>query len=62
MWNPLEPGTCWEGGELTYVFRDSAFKQGRAALVTGTIFGSDVEVAFDDLVVVGPEPDVMEEQ
>jgi hypothetical protein len=53
MWR--EPGVCVEGGELTTVYRDSAFKQGRVALTAGTIDGSDIEVAFDDLVIVGPE-------
>jgi hypothetical protein len=53
MW--AGPGVCVEGGELTYVYRDSTFKQGRVALVAGTIYGSDIEVAFDDLVIVGPE-------
>jgi hypothetical protein len=53
MWR--EPGVCVEGGELTNVYRDSAFRQGRVALTAGTIDGSDIEVAFDDLVIVGPE-------
>jgi hypothetical protein len=53
MWQG--PGVCVEGGELTTVYRDSAFKQGRIALAVGTIDGSDIEVAFDDLVIVGPE-------
>jgi hypothetical protein len=53
MWR--EPGVCYEGGELTTVYRDSTFKQGRVALTAGTIDGSDIEVAFDDLVIVGPE-------
>jgi hypothetical protein len=53
MWDP--PGVCVKGGELTTVYRDSAFKQGRIALTAGTIDGSDIEVAFDDLVIVGPE-------
>jgi hypothetical protein len=53
MWRG--PGVCVEGGELTDVFRDAAFRQGRVALTAGTIDGSDIEVAFDDLVIVGPE-------
>ncbi len=53
MWQ--EPGICVEGGELTTVYRDATFKQGRVALAAGTIDGSDIEVAFDDLMIVGPE-------
>jgi hypothetical protein len=53
MWQG--PGVCVQGGELTTVYRDSTFKQGRIALTAGTIDGSDVEVAFDDLIIVGPE-------
>jgi hypothetical protein len=56
MW--IGPGECLTD-ELRYVYRDSAFKQGRIALAAGTIYGSEVQVAFDDLVVVGPDPDVM---
>ncbi len=42
------------------MYRDNTFKQGRVALVAGTIYGSDVEVVFDDVVIVGPQADVME--
>jgi hypothetical protein len=58
MWR--EPGVCFEGGELTTLYRDRTFKQGRIALAAGTFDGSDIEVIFDDLVILGPEPDVME--
>lgn len=50
------PGVCWEGGELTTVYRDDAFSQGRIALAAGTWDGSDIRVAFDDVLIVGPEP------
>ena len=50
------PGVCWEGGELTNVYQDETFKQGRIALTVGTWDGSDIRVAFDDLLIVGPEP------
>jgi hypothetical protein len=52
MWQG--PGVCVEGGELTTVYRDNTFRQGRVALAAGTIDGSDIEVAFDDLVILGP--------
>lgn len=54
MW--IGPGVCVDGGTLTEVYRDSAFAQGRIALAAGTIDGSAVTVAFDDLLIVGPEP------
>lgn len=54
MWQ--SPGVCWEGGELTTVFRDETFKQGRIALAVGTWDGSPIQVAFDDLLIVGPAP------
>ncbi len=53
MW--AGPGACVDGGELTYIYEDHAFQQGRVALAAGTIDGSEVTVAFDDLVIVGPE-------
>ncbi len=56
MWT--SPGVCFTD-ELRYVYRDAAFDQGRVALAAGTIDGSEVQVAFDDLVIVGPAPDVM---
>lgn len=55
MW--VGPDACVEGGELTYVYEDKSFKQGRVALAAGTIDGSEITVAFDDLVIVGPSPE-----
>ena len=31
-------------------------KQGRIAVTVGTWDGSDIRVAFDDLLIIGPEP------
>jgi hypothetical protein len=45
--------------EATYVYKDSEFRQGGIGLVAGTIYGEVVAVAFDDLLIVGPDPDVM---
>ncbi|MBI5959048.1 MAG: hypothetical protein HY866_09955, partial [Chloroflexi bacterium] len=60
MWDTSQgPGVCYEGGELTYLYKDSAFKQGRIALAAGTIDGSEITVAFDDLVIVGPDSAAM---
>ena len=59
MWANWEgPGICFTD-ELRYVYKDGAFTQGRVALTAGTIDGSEIRVAFDDLVIVGPDPDVM---
>jgi hypothetical protein len=55
------PGVCFPGGELTYVFKDKAFTQGRVALVVGTMDGSEISVAFDDALIVGPDPETIEE-
>jgi hypothetical protein len=41
--------------EPTNLFRDPAYAQGRIALAAGTIDGSAVTVAFDDLTIVGPD-------
>jgi len=55
MWAGAEgPGVCLTD-EPTMVFRDSTFTQGRIALAAGTFDGSEVAVAFDDLVIVGPD-------
>lgn len=56
MW--AGPGVCYTD-ELRPVFQDRAFRQGRVALAAGTIDGSEVAVAFDDLLIVGPDPAVM---
>jgi hypothetical protein len=59
MWASWEgPGICYTD-ELTYIYTDGSFKQGRVALAAGTIDGSAVAVAFDDLLMVGPNPEAM---
>ncbi|HVO71039.1 MAG TPA: hypothetical protein VMT24_13395 [Aggregatilineaceae bacterium] len=59
MWASWEgPGICYTD-KLTYVYTDNSFKQGRVALAAGTIDGSAVAVAFDDLLMVGPIPEAM---
>lgn len=58
MWANWEgPGICYTS-EPTAVFRDEAFAQGRIGLAAGTIDGSEVVVAFDDVIVTGPDPAV----
>jgi len=59
MWR--DPGVCVEGGELTYIYKDDDFKQGRVALSAGSSvdLSEPVVVAFDDLVIIGPEENVM---
>lgn len=58
MWANWEgPGICFTD-ELRLSYEDDTFKQGRIALAAGTIDGSDVRVAFDDLVIVGPDPEI----
>ncbi len=58
MWS--EPGVCFTS-DLQTEYRDDGYKQGRIALAVGTFDGSAVTVAFDDLVIVGPEPADSEE-
>ncbi len=58
MWS--EPGVCFTS-DLQPEYRDDEFAQGRIALAVGTFDGSAVTVAFDDLVIVGPEPADSEE-
>jgi hypothetical protein len=59
MWASWEgPGICYTD-ELTYIYTDDSFRQGRIALAAGTIDGSPVAVAFDDLLMVGPDPAAM---
>lgn len=61
MWANWEgPGICYTA-EPTDVFHDSAFAQGRIGLVAGTIDGSEVAVAFDDVIVTGPDPQTVAE-
>jgi hypothetical protein len=59
MWTG--PGECYTD-ELTYTYRDSDFKQGRVALAAGSSvdLSEAVVVAFDDLIILGPDPDVVE--
>ena len=52
MWS--EPGVCLTS-DLQTEYHDGDFEQGRIALAVGTFDGSAVTVAFDDLVIVGPE-------
>lgn len=62
MWANWEgPGICYTA-EPTTVFRDGAFAQGRIALAAGTIDGSDVVVAFDDVILTGPDPAAFDEE
>jgi len=51
MWSA--PGQCFTS-ELVDEYVDSALGQGQIALAAGTLDGSAVTVAFDDLVIVGP--------
>lgn len=59
MWADM--AHCVEGGELTYIYEDSAFGQGRIALAAGSSadLSDAVVVAFHDVVIVGPDSDVM---
>lgn len=59
MW--AEPGECMTA-EPTFIYRDGDFRQGRVALAAGSSSDTSepVVVAFDDVVIVGPQPDVME--
>ena len=52
MWTA--PGECFTS-ELTDEYVNSTFTQGQIALAVGSLDGSAVTVAFDDLVIVGPE-------
>lgn len=62
MWANWEgPGICYTS-EPAAVFRDEAFAQGRIGLAAGTIDGSDVAVAFDDVIVTGPDPAIWGEE
>ena len=56
MW--LEPGECLTS-ETAFVYEDGAFQQGRIALAAGTIDGSEVQIAFDDVVITGPVQIIM---
>lgn len=55
MWNLDDPVVC-DTDELRFVFKDDTFAQGHIGLATGTIYGSPITVAFDDLIIVGPDP------
>jgi len=52
MWSA--PGQCFTS-EPVDEYVDSALGQGQIALAAGTLDGSAVTVAFDDLVIVGPD-------
>lgn len=61
MWTPGdEPGVCFTD-EVTYIYKDDDFKQGRVALAAGSSvdLSDAVTVAFDDLVIVGSDSDQM---
>lgn len=58
MW---ETGVCTTS-ELTYVYQDDDFWQGRVALAAGSSndLSSPVVIAFDDVLITGPSVGVME--
>lgn len=58
MWSG--PGVCLTD-DLTDVYVDRDFGQGRVALAAGTSadLSSEVVIGFDDLVIVGPDPDAI---
>ncbi len=64
--NETSMWATWEGAGVCYtdeprlIFQDSTFTQGKIALAAGTIDGSTVSVLFDDVVIVGPAPNVMD--
>lgn len=52
--------SMWAGDEcftdrLRYIYYDHAFEQGGVALAVGTFDGTEVAVAFDNVVIVGPD-------
>lgn len=57
-WNLFEPGVC-DTSEPTYVYHDDTFRQGRIALAAGSSsdLSAPVVIAFDDVLIVGPEPE-----
>jgi hypothetical protein len=62
MWLPGDqPGVCYTD-DVTYIYKDDDFKQGRVALAAGTssTYGDTVTVAFDDLSIVGSDPSMMQ--
>ncbi|MBN1202606.1 MAG: hypothetical protein JXJ20_12205 [Anaerolineae bacterium] len=62
MWAEWEgPGICFTD-DLTYSYRDESFSQGKIALTAGSSvdLSADVVVAFDDVVITGPQPDAMQ--
>ena len=60
MWDPSQPGQCYTG-DLTYIYRDTDFAQGRIALTAGSSvdLSGDIVVGFDDLIIIGPDPDII---
>jgi hypothetical protein len=61
MWN-VPTGECVTD-DLTYIYQDSDFEQGRIALEAGSSSDttSEVIVAFDNLVIIGPDSEVMDQ-
>ncbi|NDJ76152.1 MAG: hypothetical protein GYB65_07825 [Chloroflexi bacterium] len=59
QWSPIQRDTCWTA-DPTYVYEDDDFEQGQIALATGTISGSTIEAAFDNLTILGPKPNEMQ--
>jgi hypothetical protein len=61
MWDESQgPGACMTD-ELAYVYQDDDFEQGRIALAAGSSadLSSAIVVGFDDLLIVGPQPDAI---
>ena len=61
MWN-ISTGECVTD-DITYVYQDDDFGQGRIALEAGSSSDttSEIIVAFDNLVIIGPDAEVMEQ-
>jgi|GEM_PF-884657 len=61
MWNGYAGANYCYTDALSYVFRDDDFTQGRVGLATGTSgdVSDDVRVAFDDLILVGPDAELL---
>lgn len=57
MWEWDDPTACLTD-DLRFVYKDDSFVQGRIGLINGSLYGSEITVAFDDLIIVGPDPAV----
>jgi hypothetical protein len=55
MWQMEDPTACLTD-DLRFVYEDDTFTQGRIGLINGSLYGSEITVAFDDLIIVGPDP------